>query len=543
MKYFPDEPADGAWAGYAVAAMPLAYLVLALVYSANAAPWGRQVDPKSAYMMNGLAWATGYPMIKNDHPGTTTILLCGLVARLCAFLSGRSDIIEFGLQNYSAMIYATRAAEALVLSCALLAGGVIVRRAARSWIAAALFQVAPFVSAETVHFEVMLTTESLMVSFAVLGTALVLKAALDERPPTIGLGVAQGIVFALGLSSKYLYAPLAIFSLSLLRNWRAYAAATFVGAFLFFILNRVLNPYVFTSGFRWLVSLATHKGIYGEGEPGFIDFNMFWSNMAAIIVAQPIVSVVFATGAFAALTRMLTSRNYLDPISLTLLASVLAFAAQLVATSKHFNLHYMVGSWVLMGGVLVLTVIEVRRLWPAVSPRLAAGLAGLACSVVIATTLVQIRSEAADWIAANKIGARLSRAAVAAGPACANVSAMFVRAPENQLNHGADMTLATRAMEDRFSEAYARAFQVPLLDHNFYRHLLLRNFHPYSYAELAAEYPCIIARISHELDATTSSGLLDLKPEHCQIEDIHVYTVGIACGKVRESYANLPASD
>jgi len=543
MKYFPDEPADSAWARYAVAAMPLAYLILALVYSANAAPWGRQVDPESAYMMNGLAWATGYPMIKNDHPGTTTILLSGLVVRLCAYLSGRSDIIEFGLENYSAMVYAARAAEALVLSCALLAGGVIVRRAARSWIAAVLFQVAPFVSVETVHFEVMLTTESLMVSFAILGMALVLKAALGERPPTTGLGVAQGVVFALGLSSKYLYAPLAIFSLSLLRNWRACAAAIFVGALLFFILNRVLNPYVFTSGFRWLVSLATHKGIYGEGEPGFIDFNVFWPNMAAIITAKPVVSVVFAVGALVALMRMLTSRNYLDPISLTLLAAVLAFAAQLVATSKHFYMHYMTGSWVLMGGALVLIVIEVRRLWPAVSPRLVAGLAGLACAVVIATTLIQIRSAAADWIAANRIGARLSRAVVVAGPACANVSAMFVRAPENQLNHGADMTLATRQMEDRFSEAYARAFHVPLLDHSFYRHLLLRNFRPYSYAQLAAEYPCIIARISHELDAATSNGLLDLKPDHCKIEDIHVYTVGIACEKIRESYANTPASD
>ena len=76
-----------------------------------------------------------------------------------------------------------------------------------------------------------------------------------------------------------------------------------------------------------------------------------------------------------------------------------------------------------------------------------------------------------------------------AGPSCANVSGMFVRAPENELNHGADMTLGTGQMEDRFSEAYERAFKVPLLDHSFYRNLLLKNFHPYSYAQLAAEYP------------------------------------------------------
>ena len=88
MRYFPDEPADGAWSICAVAVMPLLYLAVALVYSANSAPWGSHVDPESAYAMNGLAWAAGYPMIKNDHPGTTTILLAGLVTRAGAFLGG-----------------------------------------------------------------------------------------------------------------------------------------------------------------------------------------------------------------------------------------------------------------------------------------------------------------------------------------------------------------------------------------------------------------------------------------------------------------------
>jgi hypothetical protein len=145
MKYFPDEAAAGVWARYAVAALPLVYLIVALFYSANSAPWGRQVDPESVYAMNGLAWAAGYPMLKNDHPGTTTILLIGLVIKLWTFVAGRSDVIEFGLKNFDAIIYASRAAEALILSGALLASGVIVRNATRSSLAALLFQVAPFV--------------------------------------------------------------------------------------------------------------------------------------------------------------------------------------------------------------------------------------------------------------------------------------------------------------------------------------------------------------------------------------------------------------
>jgi hypothetical protein len=488
--------------------------------------------------MNGLAWAAGYPMMKNDHPGTTTILLIGLVIKLWTFLAGRSDVVEFGLKNYDAIIYASRAAEALILSGALLASGVIVRNATRSSLAAMLFQVAPFVSSEALHFEVMLIPESLMVSCAIFGMALVLKAALEERPPTIGLGAAQGLTFALGLSSKYLYAPLAIIGLCLLKNRWASAAAWLVGIFSFFIFNRIFNPHVFTAGFHWLVSLATHKGVYGEGEVGFIDFNLFWPNMAEIISAGPVIFAVFIAGALVALARMLKSRHYLDPISLTLVASFLAFSAQLVATSKHFSLHYMLASWVLTGGVLVLTIIETNRLFPTASPRVFVGAASLVCAVLISTTLVQIRSDALQWIALNNAGAKLSKAVVAAGPLCANVSGMFVRAPENELNHGADMTLGTQQMEDRFSEAYARAFKVPLLDHNFYRNLLLKNFHPYSYAQLVAEYPCIVVRTYLELNAKTSNGLLELKPDHCLVDGIRVYTVGIACEKIRKTAEN-----
>src|ERR1019366_10174245 len=111
MNYFPDETTENVLARYAVVVLPLLYLIVAL------------------HAMNGLAWAAGYPMMKNDHPGTTTILLVGIVIKVWAFLAGRSDVIEFGLKHYDAIIYASRTAEALILSGMLLASGVIVRNA------------------------------------------------------------------------------------------------------------------------------------------------------------------------------------------------------------------------------------------------------------------------------------------------------------------------------------------------------------------------------------------------------------------------------
>ena len=538
MKIFPDEPADSRWSKCAVAILPLFYLVVALVYSANSPPWGSHVDPESAYAMNGLAWAAGYPMIKNDHPGTTTILVAGLVTKAYAFVSGQRDVVEFGLKNYDPMIYAVRGTEALLLALALFAGGMIVCKAARSAVAAVLFQVAPFVNFEAIKYDMRLVPESLMIASGIFGMALVVKAALDEKPPSVGLGVAQGVTFALGLSSKYLYAPVGILVVALLRSRRATAAACVTAALLFFAFNRILNPYVFTSGFRWLVSLATHKGIYGEGEAGFIDFNLFWPNIAKIITADPIVVFVFVVGAAAALLQIYRTRRYLDPVSLTLLAAFAAFGALVVATAKHYQPHYTLAAWTLIGGVLVLTFVELRRLWPAIPSGWLAAASGALCLALIASTLIQARNDVATWGRLNRIGARLSHAVVASAPACANVSGMFVGAPENQLNHGGEMTLATPKMENRFSDAYARVFGVPLLDHSFYRNALFKNFHKYSYAKLAAEYPCVVVRVSQPLNAKSSAGLLELKPDHCTVEDINIYTLGIACAKIRDGYAN-----
>jgi hypothetical protein len=235
-----------------------------------------------------------------------------------------------------------------------------------------------------------------------------------------------------------------------------------------------------------------------------------------------------------------TSRRFLDPISLTLMACCFAFAAQLVATSKHFALHYMLASWVLTGGVLVLTFVEIRRLFPGASPRLLAGATVLVCAMPIAATLVQIRYDALQEMALNDIGAKLGQAVVAAGPACANVSSRFVRAPENDLSFGADTTLSTVKMEEQYSEVYQRAFKVPLLDHSSYLLGQLRkNFLPFSYPQLAAQYPCIVVRTSQPLNAATSLGLLELQPDYCLVDGISVYAIGIACEKIRSAYAKL----
>ena len=536
---FPDARVSERIRTLLILIVPSLYLAATLLYSARQAVWGVQVDPESAYTMNGLVAAAGYGSMKFDHPGTTTTLLVELIIRGWALLARPADIVAFGLRHYDAVTFAARTCEALMLTGALLAGGLIVARTTRSAIAAMLFQAGAFVHPDAFHFQTVLAPESLMASIALFGMAIVIKAALDKDPPATSLGVASGLIFALGFSTKYLYLPQALFAVCLLRSRRALVAALTVGAIGFVAFNLIFNPGTITRGFGWLATIATHKGYYGEGDPGFIDFGVFWSNMGEIIAAAPFVTGIYVAAAGAALAWCVKNRAWCDPVSLTLGAAALIFAAHLVATSKHFALHYMMAPWVIAGGVLVLVVVQARRLGPAIPATALALVAGSLCAVASAVTLIDVRRTALESSALNEIGARLSKAVVDAGPACANVSGMFVRAPENDKNHGWDMTLqlwGDQAMRDRFSEAYGRAFTVPLLDHNTYTHVLKYNFRPYSYAKLAADYPCIVVRSQPELDDQNAIGLLALNPDQCVIEGIHLYTVGIACAKVRSSF-------
>jgi hypothetical protein len=398
-----------------------------------------------------------------------------------------------------------------------------------------LFQVGPFVNPDTFYFQMLVAPESLMVSCAMLGTALAIKAALDERAPRIWLGAAMGVIFGLGLSSKFLHLPLAVIGVSLLRSPLSLVVSVLAGILTFIVLNEIFNPWVFSSGFHWLMALATHKGTYGQGEPGFIDFSSFWSNIGDIFASGPLICAVFIVGGIVAVAQMLRSRRFLDPVSLTLLATFLAFVGLLIATAKHYSLHYMLASWVLMGAALVLTVIEVRRLVPRVSPRALAGVSAALCAILIVTTLLGARRQAIAETANNEIGEKLSQAVIKAAPACANVSGMYVRAPENLMGLGADTALGLKEVEDRFSDAYVRTHKVPMLDHKIGRDLLYKNFHLTTYAALAREYPCIVLRSDRQLAPTSPADLAGLNPDHCMVGRVHVYTVGIACEKIQQA--------
>ena len=202
---------------------------------------GRRSHPESAYAMNGIVAAAGYGSMKLDRPGTTTTLLVEIIVRLWALVARPEDIVAFSFKNYDAIIYAALPLRGghPVRRAAGMAGS-LSRKATRSLIAAMVFQVGPFVHFDTFHIDMLLIPESLMVSCAIFGMALMIKAALDERSSDGSAGRdSRAGILALGFSSKYLYLPLAILGVSLLRNPRAFKVVCFAGAIGFIAFNLV----------------------------------------------------------------------------------------------------------------------------------------------------------------------------------------------------------------------------------------------------------------------------------------------------------------
>jgi hypothetical protein len=184
----------------------------------------------------------------------------------------------------------------------------------------------------------------------------------------------------------------------------------------------------------------------------------------------------------------------------------------------------------------------VRRLVPALWPAVIATVVAAMCVTLIGQTLYETRRQAIEWMALDDVGARLSVAVAQAGPACASVSGPFVRAPEDEMNHGWHMTIAgwgTLEQKERFSDSYARVFNAPLLDHNAGMNIMTKDFRRYTYKQLAAEYPCIVVRTDVPLNSENSLDLFQFNPDQCVIEGIYVTTVGIACRGISAAFGDV----
>lgn len=353
-------------------------------------------DPSYQYLFNGIGLVEGYVPRHIDHPGTPLQILSGLVSYLSWLIERFTGQTTF---DFSAAVVADPEHYISIISALLLTMnvaaifylGVRIKNATQNATMAMVAQVG-FATLNMITPRLSYLSPEALVIFSGVMAAAFLSDILLFSPSRNNMSarsaIAVGFFLALGVTSKITFLPLILLSVILPTAKARLICFSAIAIFgILFVLPIITELPAVT---RWFSSIATHKGQYGEGESGFIDFaelpNRLWllcREIGFIFVAGTasilaILICVFRTES----ENVRGMRRREIWVSVILLTTI---TAQLAMVLKHFGLHYILPSFAISSTLLVRTL---RLLELQISRRFAGAVTNLA---VAALTVVVVQ--------------------------------------------------------------------------------------------------------------------------------------------------------
>jgi hypothetical protein len=306
----------------------------------------RDYDPAYQYLLNGLSFVYGYPAGHIDHPGTPLQLLTAAVLLLSRAFGGQSklDLIDVVIANPETFIFwISLILLALVVVSNWFLGLQLMRQTGSIGLGI-IAQLGLLFLGPAASQIAYLGPEAMLLAVSAVMIGILSKRLFDSKAAiSTGEAIAVGLLSGIGVVTKVTFVPMLALLLLIGLNRRLVAAiivaVATTGLFLltiFPVIDQMLN---------WFSVVATHKGIYGGGEAGFIDFASIPASLGRLWTDVPICYVglgasVIAIPLFLLRVRGAPSVRWTDIVlaSTPLLVFVLQFAIVL----KHFKSHYMV---------------------------------------------------------------------------------------------------------------------------------------------------------------------------------------------------------
>ncbi len=322
-------------------------------------------DPDYAYLMNALRIATWNSSFLMQHPGTTLQVFGAFILSVKYTLTGLFGKVETlpieVISHPEAYLYAINISINGFISLALLWLGITSYRQGRKWSLALMLQSFPFLSVVALDYSARVAPESfLILVMAVLMWTLLPFLFKDESQLNRRHSIALGLALALACATKITALPLLLFVFVIpdVRNRMFAFAAFFVGFLVFVIPIWSRFPMYFT----WMKNLIMHKGQYGGGELGIVDPHQFNDNLLALWNAfywhYLLAGLVVFWLIYNALKRKSVEKTTVGKNDgRWLIILVIILMTQTIMTGKHFRLHYMLPSLLLMS----LTVVVLWR--------------------------------------------------------------------------------------------------------------------------------------------------------------------------------------
>ena len=373
-------------------------------------------DVEYNYLLNGLRFEQGIPIVFFIQPATTLALLYAAIIHVSHAVApvGAADVVEDVWRHPEAYVGRVHASLVVLLLCASFAAGVLVWRRTRSLPAGVAVQTGLILLTALAQSAGLIWPETLLAVVGVLFAGTLTLFVLDDCSSP-RLCVALGVLGALGIASKVTFAVVALAPALLPRSRRhsmLYVAvlAGSTAVLLAPIAGRIPHLVGFLGGF------AARSGSYGTGATGF-GVREYLRGVILLVRQNkiPALLLLLSAGAFFAFRRSAAlqdaQRSELRALGVVTLVELLLYGV----VARQPYVRYLIPAVTLMGVNLViiqrigLSVWHQRR--RTVQAFLMLGLAVL-LSVWVRNTrsaLASTKSDAAEHWATVEAAANLQK--------------------------------------------------------------------------------------------------------------------------------------
>lgn len=300
------------------------------------------IDPEMPYLVNGLnAALLKFDRIGHfDHPGTPFQLFNGMVIRLAHLIKGQGSIVE-DVFNRPAF-YLGAISLALTLLCALLTFLAATEGRKRGMATASLLlmQGGLLLSDLLINLFSRAIPERWFLIATGLFVITFIRYGYKNRDP-LRFAIFSGLWLAMGLATKFNYLPVLLLPLFISRGMkhRLIYCITAMASFFVFILP-VINRFKEYRSF--ITSVATHDGIYGQGEARMFNPEAMRESFH-IILNETHGLIIWIAMILAGLILTLMHRKKGDNVDYVKMFAgfLLVYAAQIIMVAKHFKPVYM----------------------------------------------------------------------------------------------------------------------------------------------------------------------------------------------------------
>ena len=339
---------------------------------------GINYDPDYPYLFNALNIANLKTPGHTDHPGTTLQILGAIVLKISYFIESifnpsletLNETVVNNPEKYLTLINITIL---LIIVCLVFLVGLISFVYFQNVSLSLILQITPFLNLATWQALNKVSPEPLLFGMSqMLVILLLIYLRKQNAEKSQWFAIALGIILGLGLATKVTFIPLIIL-LIVIPQIRLKFLALFTLVLTFIIATLpIASKYQIT--LKWLTSIATHTGKYGQGDPGFIETTAIWSNINWLISSEKIFfSLVIISTFVLGIVFLLERRNNWDReaeiknLSVrksTLLFSliIVIFWLQILLTIKHPGIHYLIPSMGLCGLLIFIQVVYLPSL-------------------------------------------------------------------------------------------------------------------------------------------------------------------------------------